>query len=200
MGSKRRTALALVALPLVAIMAFLGAGTAVAGAQDTEPPATTEPPPPPTTQPPTTQPPTTQPPTTTTPPPPPLWNPPPRVARVDVNLRNQRVYVVGSDGRVMREMPMSSGRNGSTPKGSFRVYSRSAWTTSLSSSRVSMRWMTRFNRSIGFHGIPRRGGQPIATPLGQRAVSAGCVRLADGDAEWIFRNVPNGTTVNVISK
>jgi lipoprotein-anchoring transpeptidase ErfK/SrfK len=28
-------------------------------------------------------------------------------------------------------------------------------------------------------------------------VSAGCVRMADEDAEWIYRNVPNGTRVNV---
>jgi hypothetical protein len=183
MGSMRRSGLALLALPLVVIMAFLGAGTSLAGAQEAPPP-TTEPAPPPAPE----------------PPPPPLWNPPPTVAWVDVNLRTQRVYVFGTDGNLWREMPMSSGKNGSTPKGVFRVSSRSAWTTSLSDSRVSMRWMTRFNRGIGFHGIPRRGGRPIATPLGQRAVSAGCIRLADGDAEWIFRNVPNGTPVNVIAK
>jgi len=60
--------------------------------------------------------------------------------------------------------------------------------------------MTRFNRGIGFHGIPRRGARALATPLGVRPVSHGCVRMSDADAEWMFVNLPNGTPVNVIPK
>ncbi len=60
-----------------------------------------------------------------------------------------------------------------------------------------MRWMTRFRGGIGFHGIPRRGGKPLYTPLGQYPVSAGCLRMADHDAEWIYRNIPTGTRVVV---
>lgn len=53
------------------------------------------------------------------------------------------------------------------------------------------------------HRLPRdptTGLDPLATPLGVRPVSHGCVRMADADAEWIFHNVPNGTPVNVIPK
>ena len=128
--------------------------------------------------------------------------PPPAVAvgKIDVSIKLQRAFVYDTNGALMREIPVSSGARGRTPLGNFRVYSRSSWTTSASDSRVSMKWMTRFNGGIGFHGIPRRGSTPLATPLGVRPVSHGCVRMADADAEWIFHNVPNGTPVNVIPK
>lgn len=128
--------------------------------------------------------------------------PPPAVGidRIDVSIKLQRAFVYGADGSMLREIPISSGAGGRTPLGNYRIYSRSAWTTSASDSRVSMRWMTRFNGGIGFHGIPRRGSTALRTPLGERPVSHGCVRMADTDAQWIFDNAPSGTPVNVIPK
>lgn len=126
--------------------------------------------------------------------------PPPSVAWIDVSIKLQRAFVYGTDGSLMREIPISSGAGGRTPLGHYRVYSRSEWTTASSDRRVSMRWMTRFHGGIGFHGIPVKGGQPLATPLGVRPVSHGCVRMSDADAFWIFVMVPNGTPVNVIPK
>lgn len=125
---------------------------------------------------------------------------PPTVAWIDLSIQLQRAFVYGNDGSLMAEFPVSTGKGGRTPLGHFRVYSRSSWTTSLTDRRVSMQWMTRFHGGIGFHAIPRKGGQPLATPLGVRPVSAGCVRMADEHAHWIFYNVPNGTPVNVIPK
>jgi len=122
------------------------------------------------------------------------------VGRIDVSIKLQRAYVYDPSGALIKEIPISSGAGGRTPLGNFRVYSRSEWTTSASDSRVSMRFMTRFNGGIGFHGIPRRGSRALATPLGVRPVSHGCVRMSDEDAFWIFVNVPNGTPVNVIPK
>lgn len=122
------------------------------------------------------------------------------VGRIDVSIKLQRAYVYDPHGALIKEIPISSGVGGRTPLGNYRVYSRSAWTTSSSDSRVSMRFMTRFNGGIGFHGIPRRGSRALATPLGVRPVSHGCVRMSDEDAQWIFVNVPNGTPVNVIPK
>ncbi len=119
---------------------------------------------------------------------------------IDVSIRLQRAYVYAGNGVLLREIPVSTGAGGRTPLGHFRVYSRSAITSSTTDSRVTMRWMTRFNGGIGFHGIPRKGSTPLATPLGQRAVSHGCVRMADSDAFFIYTYVPNGTPVNVIPK
>jgi lipoprotein-anchoring transpeptidase ErfK/SrfK len=126
--------------------------------------------------------------------------PPVAVGRIDVSIQLQRAFVYDPDGGLIREIPISSGARGKTPLGHFRVYSRSSWTTSSTDSRVSMKWMTRFHGGIGFHGIPRRGNTALATPLGVKPVSAGCIRMADEDAKWIFDHVPNGTPVNVIPK
>jgi lipoprotein-anchoring transpeptidase ErfK/SrfK len=121
-------------------------------------------------------------------------------ARIDVSIKLQRAFVYGSDGSLMREIPISSGADGRTPLGHFRVSAKSAWTTATSNPRVHMLWMTNFDGGIGFHGIPRSGNVPLATPLGVRPVSHGCVRMADVDAHWIYQWVPMGTPVNVIPK
>lgn len=121
-------------------------------------------------------------------------------ARIDVSIKLQRAYVYGADGSLMREIPISSGRGGRTPLGHFAVATKSEWTTATSNPKVSMRWMTRFNGGIGFHGIPRQGSTALKTPLGQRPVSHGCIRMSDEDARYIYQWVPRGTPVNVIPK
>jgi lipoprotein-anchoring transpeptidase ErfK/SrfK len=55
----------------------------------------------------------------------------------------------------------------------------------------------RSNGGIGFHGIPVKNGTPLATPLGQRPVSAGCIRMADNDAKAVFDQLPVGASVTV---
>ena len=186
-------------------------GTKTWAARDSpRPPA-----PPTTTAPPTTKPPTTAParPTTTTIPAAgaatgdgasmpslaPPSNDPANKSKVDravVTLADQRVRLYDGD-RVVSVYPVSSGRNGLTPQGTFRVQSKSPRTVSNSDSSISMRWMTRFNGGIGFHGIPVKGGTPLATPLGERPVSAGCIRMADNDAKSLFDRLPIGATVVV---
>ena len=128
--------------------------------------------------------------------------PPPAVAvgKIDVSIKLQRAFVYDVNGGLLREIPISSGANGRTPLGNYKVYSRSSWTTSADDSRVSMKWMTRFNGGLGFHGIPRRGNTALSTPLGVKPVSHGCIRMADEDAKWIYDLVPNGTPVSVIPK
>ncbi len=121
----------------------------------------------------------------------------PAIDRIDVSLGQQRVFVWGTDGTLMKDIPVSTGSRGRTPSGSFRIYRRSASTISTTDYITTMQWMTNFTGGIGFHGIPRKYGQALYTPLGERPVSAGCVRMSDADAEWIYRNAPNGTRVNV---
>jgi hypothetical protein len=98
---------------------------------------------------------------------------------IDVNIRRQQAVVFAPDGSVLREIPISSGANGRTPTGVYAVQKKSSSTVATSNPAVSMRWMTNFNGGIGFHGIPRQNGVALSTPLGQRAVSHGCIRMAD---------------------
>ncbi len=119
------------------------------------------------------------------------------IEKVDVSLSDQRVRVWGRDGGLIRDVPVSTGTRGRTTPGSFRVYNRLPRTVSTVDGVSTMRWMVAFNGGIGFHGIPVKYGQAIYTPLGIRPSSAGCVRMSDADAEWMYWNVPNGTVVNV---
>jgi len=62
---------------------------------------------------------------------------------------------------------------------------------------ITMQSMTRFNGGIGFHGIPVKNGERLDTPLGQRPVSAGYIRLDDADAKIVFDMLPVGADVIV---
>lgn len=119
-----------------------------------------------------------------------------KVDRAEVLLADQRVRLFDGD-RLVAEYPVSSGRNGLTPRGSFKVQSKSARTVSNSDSSISMQWMTRFNGGIGFHGIPVKAGTPLPTPLGVQPVSAGCIRMADDAAKAVFDRLPIGAIVVV---
>lgn len=120
-----------------------------------------------------------------------------KVTGAIVVLSSQKV-VLFAGSKPVAEFPVSSGRNGLTPVGSFKVQSKSPRTVSNSDNTIGMKWMTRFNGGIGFHGIPvRKDGTPLATPLGQRPVSAGCIRMRDDDAKRIFDQLPIGGTVVV---
>lgn len=157
------------------------------------------PPAPPTTAPPTPTTPTTGGDGATVPP----LDPPPtdpaqssKVDRAEVILAEQRVRLYDGD-RLVSEYPVSSGRNGLTPRGTFKVQSKSPKTVSNSDNSISMKWMTRFNGGIGFHGIPVKAGTPLPTPLGVEPVSAGCIRMADDAAKSVFDRLPIGATVVV---
>lgn len=119
---------------------------------------------------------------------------------IDVNIRRQQAIAYSPDGELLRRIPISSGANGRTPTGRYAISRKSATTVSTTDPRVSMRWMSNFNDGIGFHGIPRKNGVALSTPLGQRAVSHGCIRMSDENAKWIYDNAPIGTRVNVFAK
>jgi len=113
-----------------------------------------------------------------------------------VVLASQKAILFAGS-KPVAEFPVSSGRNGLTPTGTFKVQSKSSRTVSNSDYSIGMKWMTRFNGGIGFHGIPVKNGVPLATPLGQRPVSAGCIRMADADAKAVFDRLPIGASVVV---
>lgn len=125
-----------------------------------------------------------------------VTNPAPDVTRAVIELATQRATLFAGD-RAVATFLVSSGRNGLTPVGTFRVQSKSSVAWAGSDPSISMKWMTRFNGGIGFHGIPVKAGVPLDTPLGERPVSAGCIRMADADAKRVFDLLPIGATVIV---
>jgi len=124
--------------------------------------------------------------------------------RIVYSVPRQRVWLVGSDGAVVRTY-LVSGQTRQPAAGSYRVYSKSLSTASSSGS-VTMRYMVRFavgrytGTAVGFHDIPRqRDGTRVQSEadLG-RPVSHGCVRQRTSDAAalWAFARV--GTRVVVV--
>jgi lipoprotein-anchoring transpeptidase ErfK/SrfK len=129
------------------------------------------------------------------------------IAFARVVLDEQRTYVYNARKRLIATLPSSTGLWDSTPPGYFRVFSKSAQTYYTPNPGERMKWMVRFTKgrqggNIGFHGIPytvKDGKEiPFPTPLGEKPASHGCVRLANQDAEWLFRNMSVGATVTVV--
>lgn len=115
-----------------------------------------------------------------------------------VYLATQRMSLLDASGQVTHEFLISSGRDGLTPVGSFKVQSKSEIAYSATDyPDISMQWMTRFNGGIGFHGIPVKDGQQLDTPLGKTPVSAGCIRMSDADAKVVYDILPVGADVTV---
>jgi lipoprotein-anchoring transpeptidase ErfK/SrfK len=122
--------------------------------------------------------------------------------RVVYSIGQQRVWWVEADNRVVNTY-LVSGKMGTPAYGTYHVYSKSRYTTSLNGS-ATMEFMVRFawgnTAAIGFHSIPvNRYGQQLqsesqlGTPL-----SAGCVRQRWWDAAGLWDWAPIGTTVVVV--
>ena len=142
------------------------------------------------------------------------------VGAVRVDLSEQLVYVFDDRAifpRLLATIQMSSGmgatgRPGSTPTGTFNVWSgdRGKSERARFSSTECMDHMIRFatgfgGGNIGFHSIPYRcGSSPkqylsnASEYLGIVPSSHGCIRLNDYAAAWLFRNITERARVSVI--
>lgn len=119
-------------------------------------------------------------------------------AKAVVTLSDETATFYDAGGNVVLQAPVSSGHDGLTPIGTFHVQSKSERAYAGGRSGVYMNFMTRFNGGIGFHSIPKTAqGEDLPTPLGQRAVSHGCIRMADDQAQLVFENLPIGALVEV---
>lgn len=114
-----------------------------------------------------------------------------------------RVWIIDGDNSVVRTYRVS-GRLDQPAYGTFAVFSRSAYTCSITHPNVCMRWMVRFARgprgdNIGFHEIPRNNGVPVQSDaqLGL-PLSGGCVRQSTADAWFMWNWAGIGTEVVVI--
>ena len=129
------------------------------------------------------------------------------IGSVVVELSTQRTFVFTPSRRLVAIIPVSTGKNNTTPVGSFRVFSKSAQAFYSADPRERMRWMVRFTKgregdNIGFHGIPYRvtaaGEFHLPTPIGKRPSSHGCIRMRVHDAKWLFDNIDESTPVRVV--
>ncbi len=122
--------------------------------------------------------------------------------RVVFSVGQQRVWWVEEDGFVSNTY-LVSGRAGTPDLGTYHVFSKSRYTTSLDGGS-RMEFMIRFtwghSAAIGFHSIPvNRRGQPLQ---GEDALgtpqSAGCIRQRYGDAAALWDWAHVGTQVVVV--
>lgn len=128
------------------------------------------------------------------------------IAYARIVLDEQQGYFYNNKRKLIAKLPVSTGLDGSTPTGRFKVFSRSAQTFYIPRPQEKMKFMTRFTvgrngGNIGFHGIPyvetRKGNVRFPTPLGIAPSSHGCIRMLDSHAQWVFDNLPHGATVTV---
>ena len=117
--------------------------------------------------------------------------------------RQQRVWVINADNKVIRTFPVS-GMLGQPGNGTFSVFSKSPTSYSPEFAGVTFRFMTRFaigrnGGNIGFHEIPTRYGKPMqrVDELGTFNGS-GCLRSSTQDARFIYQWAGMGTTVVVV--
>jgi len=114
------------------------------------------------------------------------------------DLWRQHVHVftgTTSDWLLLRTFVCSTGKNESpTTRGQFKISERGSWFYSKRLGSGGKFWV-RFNDTYLFHSVAMNQAKEVIDPtLGERS-SSGCVRLSVEDAEWIYVNIPEGTTV-----
>lgn len=122
---------------------------------------------------------------------------------IQVSLEKQRVYIMSLKHRVLYTMYASTGKNHSTPRGTYHIQQeRGNFFYNQQSKEGAHYWTSWKDHGIYlFHTVPTNAkGHYIvseADRLGKTANSHGCIRLAVPDAKWINHTVPAGTKVVV---
>lgn len=122
--------------------------------------------------------------------------------RVVFSEEQQRVWLVGSKGRVRASYLVSGSVIDNLHPGTYEVYSRSRWAVGIDDSGV-MEYFVRFTRgqraAIGFHSIPTKDGVALQSvdQLGTPQ-SHGCIRQRRADAVRMWDFAPLGTPVVVV--
>ncbi len=122
--------------------------------------------------------------------------------RVVFSEGQQRVWIIGERGGVLRSYLVSGSLSDNLDPGTYQVYSRDENAVGIDDSGT-MKYFVRFTQgdtgaAIGFHDIPVDEGERVQTvdELGT-PTSHGCIRQKTSDAKamWAFAGV--GTTVVV---
>ena len=117
---------------------------------------------------------------------------------LEVRLDSQLLVVHSRDGRE-RIIPISTGNPAlskgiETREGIFLVQNRIEWLYSLQFDSTKVFNWLGFNWGVGFHSLAGRG---YYRHLGKRPSSHGCIRVAEADAQELFRTIAVGTPVFV---
>lgn len=115
--------------------------------------------------------------------------------------KSQNILILKSDEDIMKTYVVSTGKNNSTPVGSFKITSKLINPTWFKTGAVvpsgspenilGTRWMGINLPSYGIHGTT----EPQS--LGKQ-VTQGCVRMANQEVEEIYTIVPLGTEVIIV--
>jgi len=120
--------------------------------------------------------------------------------RIDVSVSEQKVRIYEDDALV-KEWMASTGKDGSTPLGHFKIQNRGKWFYSEKYQQGAMWWVSFKDWGVYlFHSVPMDRNRNVleeeADKLGTPA-SHGCVRLETDNAKWIYDNIPAGTPVYI---
>ncbi len=124
--------------------------------------------------------------------------------RVVFGATAQRVWLVGSDGKVARTYLVSGSKYDNLDLGTYHVNSRSRHATAYNSDET-MSYMVRFALGriapIGFHSIPAHPDGTLAEARSSLGTpqSDGCIRQWITDARALWEFAPVGTTVVVLA-
>jgi lipoprotein-anchoring transpeptidase ErfK/SrfK len=124
--------------------------------------------------------------------------------RVVFDQSEQRVWLVSSDGSVVRSYLVSGSKTDNLTPGTYHVYARQRHTVSFNY-KETMNYMVSFTSGekwpIGFHDIPAYPDGRLAQSRSDLGTpeSAGCIRQWIGDAKALWRFAPLGTTVVVVA-
>lgn len=126
--------------------------------------------------------------------------------KIGVDISSQRVYVYGWDGSSysdeVKSFKCSTGMSGyDTPVGTYQSGGKvtSGMWYYFTDYNCYAKYAYRVVGGILFHSVLYNGRKQGPTrssvaALGRKA-SHGCIRLAEDNAEWIFNNCPEGTTI-----
>ena len=116
----------------------------------------------------------------------------------DVLRQKTHIFYGGTgDWTLIKSFPCSTGKNESpTIKGLYAIKERGDWFYSERLGSGAKYWM-RFNDAYLFHSQAMDRNKELLTSDNEigKPVSSGCVRLYEKDAEWLYRNVPDGAAV-----
>ncbi len=126
--------------------------------------------------------------------------------RVVVSLADRRLYAVRR-GRLVRSFPVVIGAASTpTPTGRFAVAERiqlpdptqfyGSWMLTLTAHSNVLNTFAGGDGRVALHG---RGGSSLNMPVGT-ASSHGCVRMRNGDIDWLARHAEAGTPVVIVQR
>jgi lipoprotein-anchoring transpeptidase ErfK/SrfK len=110
--------------------------------------------------------------------------------RMEVLIDRQLALLIDGS-TVTRVLNVSTGKAGfDTPVGNWKVERKEerSWSVPY---KVWLPWASYFVGGVAFHEYPDVPPEPA---------SHGCVRVPVYDAEWLYRQIPNGTPITVIGR